>query len=163
MIKLTDLRIDELTNCGRVGRRKRQSGFTLIEVIAALAIVALAVVPLLIENGRVLQATDETRTRRHAWILLAQKMAELEMDETLFQGEGTFGSGDFLDLTDDVYQEFTYDYEVVLEQVQTQDPASEDEEPKEIFRLTLTVNWGEETDRKLSLSGYVPIPEEETP
>jgi prepilin-type N-terminal cleavage/methylation domain-containing protein len=143
-----------------------RNGFTLIEVMVALGVLALAIVPLLIEKGAVIRDTEDTRRRRHAWVLLSQKMAELEMDQTLLEQESTSGQGRFGDSTeyDAVYAEYEYAYESAQEIVTIPNPEGGDETQKEILRLTLTVSWpgqGPEKDRTVSLTGYFAVPEEE--
>jgi len=139
-------------------RSRREAGFTLIEVIVALAIVVLAVVPLIIENGKVMRDTAETRNKRVAWVLLAYKMAELEVD-SVDVVDGGSDSGDFRDY-DEEYAEFAWTWEAVLEEVPTNDPDIPDELPSEILRVTVVVAW--ESD-KVALTGYFEVPEEEGP
>ena len=137
---------------------ERTRGMTLIEVMIALVILALTIVPLLSVNTRVMSQAVATRDERAAAVLLGQKMAELEMDPTLFQGEGSTGSSDFSTL-DPLYENYRYDYEVVLENVVTSDKEDPSKEPKRLYRLTVALKWSPdgEKDRQISLTGYVPV------
>ena len=137
-------------------RRDNRGGFTLIEVVVALGIVALAIVPLLIKNGENIQSADDTRTARHAWVLLAQKMAELEIDDTIFVDDGGTDAGDFGEL-DPIYEGYGWEYEITLDDVPTNDAENPEEEPTQIYRLVLTVTWD---GGKSALTMYKPLPEE---
>jgi len=140
----------------------RESGFTLIEVMVAVFILSLGIVPLLIKNAEILRSAGESRNMRHAWVLLTQKAGELEMDKNLLRGDYGVEEGDFSDLGP-TYREFRWKYEYFLEEVKTNKPGSAQEKPKEIYRLVVTVDWSAEAaddEKKLqaSVTAYLPVP-----
>ncbi len=141
------------TSCSRT--RGAEAGFTLAEVMVALAIVALASVLLLSQRVDLVREASRSRDVRTAWILAAQKVAELELDPRLWVGDGGQGGGDFGEL-DPEFQPFTWEFLVVREEVPTNDPQNPDDKPKEIFRLTLAVN-GPSLEEPIRLEAYFPI------
>jgi len=68
-----------------------RSGFTLLEVMAALAIVAIALTVLLVERNVAVQRTSRTNDRRVAMQLAEEKLNELVL------GLETGSAGDFED------------------------------------------------------------------
>lgn len=121
-------------------RNRRDAGFSLIEVMLALAILAMAVVVVLDQRVDVVREAAAARDARTTWMLASRKMAELELDTKLWAGQGGSGNGDFAEL-DGEYAGFTWEYLAVREPVETVDPAlvKPGEKPKEIFRVTLGV------------------------
>ena len=81
--------------------RARRAGFTLIEVLVALAIVSIALLAALRAAGQGTNSTDELRTRLHAgWVaenLLAEHRARGDWPPLgLQQGAGRQGGRDFV-------------------------------------------------------------------
>ena len=122
------------------GISSRRGGFTLIEVMLALAIMAMAVVVVLDQRVDVVREAAAARDARTMWMLASRKMAELEIDPQLWKGTGGTASGDFGEIDAD-YAAFTWEYVAAREVVETKDPATmkPGEKPKEIFRLVLAV------------------------
>ena len=122
-------------------RARRDGGFTLVEVVIALAIIALTAVVLLDRRAEVVRDAGRSRDVRIAWFLASQKMGELELDKSLWQGEGGSSSGDFGELGEP-YARFTWEYIVVRVPVETVDPLTTPtpQKPKELFRLGLKVD-----------------------
>lgn len=123
--------------------RARKDGFTLIEVLIAMAIVGITAVVLLDQRMQIVQDAGRARDMRTCWILASQKMAELELDKTLWVGLGSSSNGDFGDVDPD-YGLFTWEYQILREEIetraQTDATAPKDENKKrELFRLTMTV------------------------
>jgi prepilin-type N-terminal cleavage/methylation domain-containing protein len=147
------------TNFLKTGNRKAQEGFTLAEVMVALAIVSLASVMLLSQRVDLVREAQNTRDVRTAWILAAQKISELELDPKLWMGEGGGGNGDFGGL-DPAYQHFVYEYMIQREEVPTNDPANPSEKPKEIFRLRFMVN-APALEKPVVVEAFFPIEQAE--
>ncbi len=124
-------------------KTKSNRGFTLVEVMVALAIIGLVAVLLLAKRVDVVKDAGKTRDERLAWVLAAWKMGEIERDPAVFQGGGISGSGDFNDLAPE-YAEYYWETEPVREKVATNDPEIPDELPKEIWRVKLRVRRGNE-------------------
>jgi len=107
-----------------------------------MAIVGITSVVLLDQRIAIVQDAGRARDMRTCWILASQKMAELELDKTLWVGLGTSSNGDFADVDPD-YGLFNWEYSILREVIDTTPPgegASKDEAKKrELYRLTLTV------------------------
>jgi general secretion pathway protein I len=99
---------------------KRSRGFTLLEVMVAVAILAIALVAILKANVQSLDTLVETRERTTVSLLAASKMAEIEAvgaaDWSEFQGD--FG---------DDYPGFTWQVETAPTEVER------------LIRVTVTV------------------------
>lgn len=120
--------------------RSGEGGFTLVEVMIALAIIGVTAVVLLDQRLQVVRDAARARDLRTAWILTSQKMAELELDATLWMGQQSQSNGDFSEL-DPAYAPFTWDYQIVREPIDLSDPKDpkSEKKPKELLRLTLSV------------------------
>ena len=142
--------------------RARSAGFTLVEVLVALAIIALVSVVLLGQRVEIVREAGRTRDMRTAWALAAQKMGELELDTTLFQGEGGGSSGDFHEYGED-YGLFLYEWEVRKEEVPTNDPNNPQEQPRVLFRMKLTVKVPSAApdESPIVIESFHPMPKEE--
>ena len=72
--------------------RKRHDGFTLLEVMVAISILAIALTVLLGNQGQSLRLAEESRFAFTASLLIKEKFADLELSgEELFSTEGDFG------------------------------------------------------------------------
>ncbi len=72
--------------------RKRHDGFTLLEVMVAISILAIALTVLLGNQGQSLRLAEESRFAFTASLLIKEKFAELALSgEELFTTEGDFG------------------------------------------------------------------------
>jgi prepilin-type N-terminal cleavage/methylation domain-containing protein len=123
-----------------VKTRTRDAGFTLVEVMIALAIIGITAVVLLDQRLQVVRDAARARDLRTAWILTSQKMAELELDPTLWTGQQSQSNGDFSDV-DPSFSQFYWDYQIVREQIDLTDPndPKAEKKPRELLRLTLMV------------------------
>jgi hypothetical protein len=104
----------------------------------ALVIIALAAVVLLGQRVDVVREASRARDVRTAWILAAQKLADLELDRTLWAGTGASSSGDFAEF-DAAYAGFTWEFRAERIPVELRERPDPSEKPREIFRLTLAV------------------------
>lgn len=145
------------------GNRGRESGFTLIEVMLALAVLGMAAVMILDQRVDVVRAAASAKEARMTWVLASRKIAELELDKTLWAGTGGSSNGDFGEL-DPEYAGFTWEYQALREPVEVQDPLllKPGSKPKEIFRLTLAVRAPGSTDPVL-LEAQFPVTDLEAP
>ena len=140
--------------------RVRKGGFTLVEVMIALAIISLAAVVLLDRRVELVREAVRSRAVRMAWSLAGQKMAELELDKVLWTGTGGQSSGDFREI-DPAYETVTWEYLAVREQVTIQDPRqppdpNKPEKPRELFRLTLTLT-SPDLSEPITLEAFLPV------
>ncbi len=135
-----DLRSPKPGTRGPRLRGRRDQGFTLVEVMIAMAIIGITAVVLLEQRLEVVRDAARARDLRTAWILASQKIAELELDKTLWLGQGSQNNGDFSDVDAD-YGHFLWDYQIVKQQIDVSDPKDPESEkkPRELLRLTLVV------------------------
>jgi prepilin-type N-terminal cleavage/methylation domain-containing protein len=124
-------------------KTRETDGFTLVEVMIAMAIVALTAVVLMDQRIAIVRDAGRARDMRSAWVLASQKMAELELDKTLWTGLGSQSNGDFGDVSQD-YTLFQWEYQILREPIDISDPtkpaeAKDDKKKRELYRLTLTV------------------------
>lgn len=141
-------------------RRTSNKGFTLVEVVVALAIISIALIVLLERRTAVIKEASQIKNQRTLWVLAAKKMAEIELDKTLFAGDG--GNGDSGVFEEDEHVSFQYTIEKREEA--TNDPEKKDEKPKELFFVQLIVKneiIGEE-EGQITLSAYFPKTEEKS-
>jgi prepilin-type N-terminal cleavage/methylation domain-containing protein len=142
--------------------RARDGGFTLVEVMIALAIIAVTAIVLLDRRVDLVRDAARSRDLRAVWALASQKMAELELDKTLWTGTGAQSNGDFSEI-DPSYREVLWEYLVIRQPVDVKDPA--DDQTKvaqpEILRLTLGVR-APGMDMPVVLEGLFPIQEIQT-
>jgi hypothetical protein len=126
----------------------------------ALVIIALTAVVLLAQRVDVVREAVRARDIRVVWVLAAQKLADLELDRTLWAGTGGAGSsGDFGEQNTD-YAGITWEYRIERVPVETAEPQAvpEQEKPKEIFRLTLLVT-GPTLEGPVVLEALMPVAE----
>jgi hypothetical protein len=109
----------------------------------ALAIVSLTAVILLDRRLEVVRDAGRSRDLRTAWMLASQKIAELELDPSLWTGTGGQSHGDFAEIDPD-YSRFRWDYLVQREPVDVEErrpgrePAAPGR-PRELMKLTFAV------------------------
>jgi len=115
-------------------------GFTLVEVMIAMAIIGVTAVVLLQQRIEIVRDAARARDLRTAWILTSQKLAELELDPTMWTGAGMQSNGDFSDV-DPEYGGFYWEYQIVKEQIELSDPRDPkaEKKPRDLMRLTLLV------------------------
>jgi prepilin-type N-terminal cleavage/methylation domain-containing protein len=142
--------------------RRSEGGFTLVEVMIALAIIGITAVVLLDQRLQVVRDAGRARDLRTAWILAAQKMAELELDPTLWTGASTQSNGDFSEVNPD-YNTIYWDYQIVREPIDLSDPndPKSEKKPRELLRLTLVVR-APGLDEPIVLEGQFPIRDPKT-
>ena len=76
----------------KVQQRCHQSGFTLLEVMVAIAILAIALTVLLGNQSQSLRLAEESRFSLIASLLIREKFTELELSEDeIVSSEGDFG------------------------------------------------------------------------
>lgn len=152
------------------GHNRGRRGFTLVEVMIALAIIGITAVVLLDQRLQVVRDAARARDLRSAWVLAAQKMAELELDKTLWAGPPSQSNGDFAEVDFDPasgrprYGDYLWEYVIVREPIEVSDPnnAQQDKKPVEILRLTLRV-YAPGLDEPVVLEGEFPIQDPNKP
>ncbi|MDY6986542.1 MAG: prepilin-type N-terminal cleavage/methylation domain-containing protein [Thermodesulfobacteriota bacterium] len=127
----------------------KSSGFTLLEVMIALAIIAIALVAALGSQSQSVSLANEAKFTTTVTLLAQRKIAELEAKdaEDLISDSGDFGDN------------FPgYRWEAVIT-----DLAMEgfEEASKHVKRIGLTVSWGEDDRYQYSLTFYRFVPEED--
>ena len=83
-----------------------QKGFTLMEVMFALALIGISLTTLLASQSQGLSLANEAKFNTTAAFLAQAKMAELEMTDT---GNLTSDSGDF---DEELYPEYSWEVEI---------------------------------------------------
>jgi prepilin-type N-terminal cleavage/methylation domain-containing protein len=121
-------------------KARSQDGFTLVEVMIALAIIGVTAVVLLNQRLEVVRDAGRARDLRTVWVLASQKLAELELDKSLWLGQGSQSNGDFREVDAD-YRDFYWEYQIVRIPIDLSDPKDlkSDKKPRELLRLTLGV------------------------
>lgn len=125
----------------RSQRPKGEGGFTLVEVLIAMAIIGLTAVVLLDQRIGIVQDAGRARDKRTSWVLASQKLAELELDPAIWTGLGGQNNGDFAEV-DPELAAFQWEYQIVRMLIDTSgptDPKKDDPKKREVFRLTLGV------------------------
>lgn len=134
----------------------KRAGFTLLELMLAILIIAVVSGVLIQERIEIVRETSIIRSHRIAWELASREMAALELDPTIFKEEST-GSDKFED-----YPDYTYDYAIKKEELPTNDPDDSNQKPKEVMQLSLIIkipNARSDQDNVILIS-YHPIYEE---
>src|SRR5262245_26332782 len=119
----------------RRGRCPRAGGFTLIEVLVAIMIVAVVSIVLIYRRIDVVRDAAHVRNERIAWTLAALKLGDLSRDPSSIQDSD---SGDFEEDAPD-YAEFRWSYESQLEPVVMDATPVPDQAPPTLRRVTLKV------------------------
>ena len=103
-------------------------------------ILAIASVVLLDRRVGIIRETTEARDARMVWVLAANKIAELELDPTLWTGDGGgSANGDFSEVGPE-YAGFAWEYEIVKIEIPMNEPEEPPEEdPPYVYQLTLNL------------------------
>ncbi|MDP6957597.1 MAG: prepilin-type N-terminal cleavage/methylation domain-containing protein [Planctomycetota bacterium] len=133
-----------------------ERGMTLLEVMMALAVFALAAAILLPMPRQYLADTGHARDQRIAWTLAAQKMSEIELDASIFRGQGDGSSGDF---EEEGHPSFLYEWTAERIEVDTVEEGDLETQPKEIFQVRLIVQRGAESSEGglITLEAMFPV------
>lgn len=128
---------------------RRDAGFTLLEVMLALAIVAVTIFALLYMRARAIERVTQARRMRTEWTLLQQKVGEYE--EVLIDDvkDGT-ESGTFEDDSTVTWERTTE--KVTMDMIEKVD----DDHPREMWKITLKVTerFADGTDKTTSAQWY---------
>lgn len=111
-------------------RLHSRSGFTLLEVMVALAILAITLTVLYGSQSQSISIATEARFNTQASFLIGQKVAELQAGELEpYNAEGDFG--------DDYPQ---YRWKMIIDDVMVTEPEAF-EDVTDIRKVTFTVSW----------------------
>lgn len=117
--------------------KKNNSGFTLLEVMVALLIIAISFIVLLHSRNQSVIAADYARHTTIATLLASEKMSGIEHEESLDTGEDTGNSIE-------EYPEYTW-------RTTVSDTAYE-----HVKEVRVVVSWGEgRSQRSVELVNYV--------
>ena len=128
-------------------KSRRDGGFTLLEVMVAMAIIAIALTAVLGSQSQSVSLASEAKFSTTAALLAQNKMAETEWGNRL---DLSSDSGDFGDDFPD------YNWEVTVEDVSMDLPENVSNHLKE---MKVTISWGEEGVYQYQLKAYRFIPE----
>ncbi|OHB69390.1 MAG: hypothetical protein A2W23_01440 [Planctomycetes bacterium RBG_16_43_13] len=120
---------------------KTENAFTLIEVLLAVAILALVTVVLLSKKVEIMRDAGRARDYKVASLLASQKMAEIEMKKEIFGGQETFTEyGDF-----EGYPGFGWSYDVAKQYITIGAPPADGSQQKqyEIYLVNLYIKYPE--------------------
>ncbi len=126
-----------------------EGGFTLLEVMLAIAVLGMALVTIVaIHNNSIAEATL-AQNSRITWSLLTLKMSEFEAtSEDPIEGSD---SGTF-----DDYPGFKWESEVLLQKVETSESQEQEIDPIEIFRITVSITYPTHAeDAKVTAATYI--------
>lgn len=144
----------------RPRRSRARAGFTLVEVLVALGILGTTAVLLLGRRLEIVREAAWSRDVRVAWILAARKMAELELDRSLWEGAGGSAAGDF-GQDDPAYAGFTWEYLATRRPIPLEDPHRPEEKalakPRELFHLVVRIGIPD-VEEPVVLESFFPIP-----
>jgi len=120
----------------------RNPGFTLLEVMVAMSIIAIALTALLASQSQSISIAGEAKFSTTAALLAQSKMAEIETktEDELIYDSGDFGN-DFPD----------YSWEMEVQDVIF---ADEEEFTDYLKQIDLTIYWGEGKQYQYSLRLY---------
>ena len=121
---------------------KRSRGFTLIEVMVALSIVALALASAAISMSQMIGAANTLRDRTYASWIAQNKIAEIRLAGVLPEVDATSGEVDFANAT--------WAWRAVMSETGVEN----------LLRIDVTVSWPGEDAFIRQVSGFVgePIP-----
>ena len=123
-------------------KEEKRSGFTLLEVMVAVAIMAIALTAVLGSQSQSVSLAGEARFSTTAPLLAQSKMAQLQVEnmDDLTDGEGDFG------------EEFPgYFWKMELHDVALESPEDVSDYLK---RIDLEVFWGEDAVYRFRLRQY---------
>ena len=126
--------------------RHFQSGFTLLEVMIAMAIIAIALVAVFGSQSQSLSLANEAKFNTTAALLAQSKMAEVE---TLDPGDLVSGSGDFGEDFPD------YHWDLYVSDVEF---AGAEEVSEHLKQIDLSLSYGEHGKYKYRLTLYRFVP-----
>jgi prepilin-type N-terminal cleavage/methylation domain-containing protein len=121
-------------------RRRKTSGFTLIEVLVAILIVATVMIVLIYRRLEVVQDAAKIRDRRVAWTLASLKLGDMARDpSTILDAE----SGSFGDDSAE-FENFQWSYQATWEPVVLE--GAGEEKPRSVRRVKLVILGAEEEE-----------------
>ena len=123
-------------------QKRKSVGFTLLEVMVAMAIIAIALTAVLGSQSQSVSLASEAKFNTTAPLLAQSKIAEVEVAE---QEDLTGDSGDF-------GEDFPgYTWELSMEDITFEEPENVSDLLK---RIDLKVSWGEEKQYQYNLRLY---------
>lgn len=125
---------------------KKDWGFTLLEVMVALSIIAVVLVSLLVSQSQSVSLLDETKFNTTAALLAQKKISEIEseIEDNLTSDEGDFGE-DFPD----------YFWRIEVQDITFTD---DEEFTKYLKQIDLSVYRGEKGPNQYTLRLYKFVP-----
>jgi len=125
----------------------KNAGFTLLEVMIAMAILAIGLTSLFGSQSSSVALATETRFNVHAPLLARLQLSTLQLEEEIFADNGDFGD------------EFPgFKWEIQAEDAIFQDSELLEELGDTLQHLILTVTWGDDLF-SYQLDSYHPRPQ----
>jgi len=134
-----------------IKKPRADGGFTLIEVMVAIVILAVVAMVLLYRRVDIVRDAGKIRDERLAWTLAAYKLGDLSSNPSAILPSAT---GDFSDSQPD-QAGFLWAYTSEREEIPIDD--AQDQEPVEILRVRLTILSPDEEELQ-SLEAMFPVP-----
>jgi prepilin-type N-terminal cleavage/methylation domain-containing protein len=140
--------------------RRRAGGFTLLEVLVSILVVAVVAMVLLYKRIDVVRDAARVRDERVAWTLIALKMGDLSRDPALIK------DSDHGDFSEDAPDQASFGWSYESEPVPvTFDDANAPAEapPRTVRRVRLKIFDPEDVELQTIEAMFADIPREETP
>jgi general secretion pathway protein I len=140
---------EEIKKMLSMQKRRQSSGFTLLEVMVAVAIIAIALTAVLGSQSQSVSLASEAKFNTTASLLAQSKMAEMEIKkpEDLASDSGDFGE-DFPG----------YTWQVTLSPVIFGSPENVADHLSEV---EIEISWGEDERYKYIIRQYLFVPKSE--
>ena len=141
--------------CGRMRpeRAKRVEGFTLIEVMAAVAIMAIGMLLVLQQRNQAVAKAADIRENRLAALALGDKVSDIVLDKQRTTGNK---GGDF---EDEAFGGFQWESEIDEEPWDFTERGKQQIPPVKVHRVSVRVFRADDPSKRWEIVTYLPEPD----